>query len=235
MRNLSRLLALPASLLLVLSTAPAQTLSVEPQWPYNLPPHVKYFPEDEPLVRKNAELQKRLVEERPLGVRKMTGDEGEMFFLEYWYFSRDKDTRSQMDGSSDMDKGSALHLREVRESNDGRAEWTNTSIIQLQPPFVLHSDQQASLHGRPNRYPRAVLGQRDFQCPGGTSNCASIGRPNSCCASGETCQLISDTGLGDVGCCAAGQCSEQVQGCQQGYTACPGSSGGGSVFVFPPN
>ena len=105
-----------------------------------------------------------------------------------------------------------------------------TTLFPLQPPFSLHSERQMGSLPLSRKMPRAILSlfERAFQCPTGTSSCDSISRPDSCCPSGEVCQLINDSGDGDVGCCRQGQsCSDEVAGCTQGYTSCPGSQGGG--------
>lgn len=234
MRNLSALLSLPASLLLFLSTASAHTLAIDAQWPYNLPPHVKYFPEDEPLARRNVEIQRKLVEQTPRGVRKMSVEEGEMFFLEYWQF----DLADEMLESGEPDPGIKSRIptsyRQYGEM-DNTEPAMNTSIpLFLQPPFPLHNKQPMTsnpLFRRLLRTPFAELARRDFQCPTDTSNCVSVGFPNSCCATGTTCIAVTDTGAGGVGCCAPGtNCnSGQVVGCQQGYTLCAGSYGGGEL------
>ena len=232
MRDLSKILGLPAALLLLISSTPVQTFSLEAEWPYNLPPHVKYFPEDEPIFRKNAEIRKRMVDQRPVGVRKMTNNEGEMFFMEYWHFERESSQITREGLSGDL-KPSDTTLRGggLGSTRQGEGAWANASLADLQLPFLLHSNRQkhaSSIQGHPNRHLRALLEPRDFQCPSDTSPCLSINQPNSCCPSGETCQVITDTGLGTVGCCAGSSgCSAQVQGCQPGDTACPSSSGGG--------
>ena len=70
---------------------------------------------------------------------------------------------------------------------------------------------------------------RSFDCPTGTSACVSIGQPNYCCATGETCSSITDTGLGPVGCCPAGvSCAGDITQCNEeaGQSACPQNLGG---------
>ena len=231
MLGLASFALVPASLLLVIASAP-QALSIETQWPYNLPPHMKYFPGDETLVRKNTGIQKKLASQQPIGVHKMSGDEGEMFFPEYWVFDEAEDASTKV---RERKRSLSLRLPSVHEDRDALDSWVNATELQpLQAPFTLHSDQQTESKGilrRFYRLPRAMLyhlDERDFQCPGDTFSCTSINRPNSCCPTGESCQLIANTGLGDVGCCAQGQtCSAQVSSCQQGYKSCPGSSGGG--------
>ncbi|PKX94404.1 putative GPI anchored protein [Aspergillus novofumigatus IBT 16806] len=114
-----------------------------------------------------------------------------------------------------------------------------------------HSSQSYDNHEAPEIQPRAYpfrpsvpinmgfspLLRRDFKCPTGTFACTAIDRPDSCCGAGDTCVLVQDTGLGDVGCCPQGQtCSGVIGSCQQGYMSCPASMGacvsGGCANVF---
>ena len=74
-----------------------------------------------------------------------------------------------------------------------------------------------------------MLQKRGFDCPTGTSACTSISQPNYCCATGETCSVIADTGLGPVGCCPAGlSCAGDIKVCNTaaGQTACSQDLGG---------
>lgn len=103
----------------------------------------------------------------------------------------------------------------------------NDSFPGLARPPLLPHDSTPFTRGLLPRYLRFALGnsrldKRDFQCPAGTSNCASIDRPETCCPEGQTCQRVQDTGLGDVGCCPQGQtCGGSLSDCGQGYTSCP--------------
>ncbi len=221
----------PASLILFIASTPTPAQALEPRWPYNLAPGVKYFPEDEPLVKRNIDIQTRLVDQKPIGVQKMSSDEGEMFFLEYWRFEGGNQAPTLRDELSLTEKRvQSLGLRSDEGDSTSSDAWFNTTFLPpLQAPFSLHAISEEVYHGPLS--PRAVLhllSRRGFQCPTGTASCSTINRPNSCCPTGEACQLITDVGLGDVGCCAQGQsCSNQVSNCQQGYTSCPGSAGGG--------
>lgn len=213
-----------AFVLLFIAGAPAAS---QREWPYNLPPDKKYFPEDEGLVRRNSAIQKRLAAQRVVGVRKMPGDDGEMFFPEYWVFESEVDNNPAKTYGKRISVSS--HLEDYQD-REGLNYWVNSTLLHpLQAPLSLHSVESRVWRG--NRMPRAILeklSKRDFKCPGNTFSCSSINRPNSCCQTGESCQSIADVGLGDVGCCAQGQtCSQQVSSCQQGYKSCPGSSGGG--------
>ncbi len=218
------LLSLPASLLLLLPCAPAQTSNHKLQWPYNLPPHIKYHPEDEYLVRRDLQIQQRLAYQMPAEVEKMSGDEGEKFLMTYWHFELQ---------STEGEQGQNISAPILRRRDWDSGLWANASIPQpLQPPFLLHTDQQQTsrnphfLHLPHFAFPS--LQKRAFQCPSGTSNCSAIGRPDSCCSTGETCQLITDTGLGDVGCCGVNlTCAGEVTVCDIGLTSCPNNTGGG--------
>lgn len=213
-----------ASVLLLIGCAPVTS---QTEWPYNLPPGMKYFPEDEGLVRRNTAIQKRLAAQRAVGVCKMPGDDGEMFFPEYWVFEGEADNgQAKQIGK----RNSTLPHPEHYQDREGLKNWANSTLLHpLQAPLNLHSFKAKVWRG--DRMPRAILEKlykRDFKCPGNTFSCTSINRPNNCCPTGESCQLIADVGLGDVGCCAEGlTCSQQVSSCQQGYKSCPGSSGGG--------
>ncbi|TID15699.1 hypothetical protein E6O75_ATG08027 [Venturia nashicola] len=214
MRRL-RLLSLPPALLLLIATTLPCTASSEPDWPHNLPAHAKYFPQDEPLVRRGLSAQEQLAASRtPIGVRKMGEDESEMFFLDYWQFEEQEE---HMQSPSRRDK--KLWTRSIPANHSLEGE--------LLPPLLLHSSglDQSSF----GLSPRSLFA-RDFQCPSGTNNCSSINHPNSCCAAGETCVSVADNGIGNVGCCPAGAtCTREVASCDTnaGYKSCPGSSNGG--------
>ncbi|KAK2760841.1 hypothetical protein FQN54_002080 [Arachnomyces sp. PD_36] len=179
------LLSLPTPLLLLLPLITTSTATAT---------------SNESILRRNAEIEDKIFnQQQPVAaVKKMTEDEGEKFFLEYWYF-------------------------EDIASSSG-----NGSSVPFSLPFPLHSDSRG-LFGRYFNLPRHLpLSKRGFECPTGTNSCDSINRPNSCCAQGQTCQIITDTGLGDVGCCASGEdCEGGVSECEEGYTSCPNNPGGG--------
>lgn len=144
------------------------------------------------------------------GIRKMTEDEGEKFFFEYWDFGGLPSTL----GNTSSDPAT------------GRRD--------LQPALALHSANDSESfdisekNSRNARRALAILLGRDFKCPSGTASCSSIGRPDSCCNEGDTCEIVQDTGLGTVGCCPAGEnCGGSVGSCAQGYTSCPSRLGGG--------
>lgn len=221
----TQLFTLPASLLLLIATSPTQVPAQDLQWPYNLPPHVKYYPDDEALVRRNMEIQQKLQEQPPTGLRKMSDDPGEMFFLDYWSFATSEDSNGT--NSCDRAQGQTPQLRQVS---------ANGSLsLPLEQPFPLHSDEEffnSSTIRRHLRFPfsgRPILEKRGFQCPSGTAACTNL-NPNVCCALGETCVTVQDTGtgLGTVGCCPNGEiCGGSLSTCPSGYISCPRNPGGG--------
>ena len=231
MKPRSSLSLVPLSLLLLITSWPAQTEAKdlpspwprEPSFKMDLPSPVSHVDKGHSDPRKIARGGE------PVGVRKMSGDESEMFFMEYWQIDtklgdadilsyRDRNRQIIRNRGPDLVESTALGLQ-------------NASIPHiLEAPFALHTERRTMSNPLLRRLPQALslLGERAFQCPSGTSDCSSISRPNSCCPSGETCQLITDSGQGDVGCCGQEQsCSQQVAGCQQGYSSCPGTQGGG--------
>ena len=167
----------------------------------------------------------------PVGVRKMSGDQGEMFYPEYWSF----DSMSDHDAQLILGKRKP-NSRQSLYNEDKSRDLTNSSIpIPFQVPFALHAREEPKF--RPNlghmlKSPRAIfsLDKRSFQCPGGTFACTSINAPNSCCLIGTTCSNITDTGYGDVACCEQGEiCSGNVNSCPSGDTVCSEASGSGST------
>ncbi|KAL2430837.1 hypothetical protein ABEF95_013834 [Exophiala dermatitidis] len=155
-----RLAALPASVLALIvatATTAAAQHNLDWQWPYNLPPDAKYYPEDDVVIKRDIAIQQKLQRSGATvtGVRKMSGDPGEKFYLDYWGFAPETE-----EGDEDINRAN------------------NATLASLD------------------------VAKRGFQCPSGTTACTSIDRPNSCCATDSTCQLVTDTGLGDVGCSA---------------------------------
>lgn len=210
MRDLLRILSLPPALIALIVTYPTIAIA-EPKSPYDVPAHMKYFPEDEVLVKKGLAAMEQIATKSPIGARKMTEDEAEMFFLDYWQFDEeDVPIRRR-----------SLELEYLNQTmGDG-----------LLAPLLLHSASSGQSHisNRMN-----YLFKRDFQCPAGTNSCESIQRPNSCCSTDETCVSVTDTGQGDVGCCPSGQsCTNAVSSCDTsaGYTSCEGTSANGGCCI----
>ena len=231
MRTRTSLSLVPLSLLLLITAWPAQdeAKDLPSTWPREL--SIKTNPPSpvSHIEKRRSDPQKIARGQKPVGVRKMSGDESEMFFMEYWQIDAklsDPDNLSFRDRNGQVIRS---HDSDIVES--ALLGLQNASIPHiLEAPFALHTERRIRSNPLLRRLPQALslLGERAFQCPSGTSNCSSINRPDSCCPSGETCQLITDSGQGDVGCCGQEQsCSQQVAGCQQGYSSCPGTQGGG--------
>src|SRR5271167_3085430 len=120
MRLARRLLALPSCLLVLLTSIPQHASSQELQWPYNLPRTVKYYPEDEAHIKRDIDIRQRLQHQQAIGVRKMSADPGEKFFLDYWSFEED-------------------------DHNQNIARWTNSSMSHaFEPCLPLHTDDEDS-------------------------------------------------------------------------------------------
>jgi len=202
MRDLALLLSLPSSILLLLATSAATAQDLP--WPYNLPRTAKYLPEHEAQIKRDLEIQQRLSWQEPAGVKKMSDDEGEKFFLGYWDFG------PQSEGWETADRHERLDA-----SNQ------STTITVLDAPIAPHTG-----HDRPHipLFGRSLFA-RNFQCPGATTSCSSIGS-DLCCPTSQSCVKVS----GGVGCCPSGQsCGTVVGSCDTsaGYTDCPNSPNGG--------
>ena len=206
------MLSLPPALLALIAIS-IPSVSASPDPTPKLPAHLKYFPEDEALLKRGLSAMDRLSSRTPKGVQKMSDDPDEMFFLDYWQFEEEE------------------VAQQVLARRSLPAHHTNSSANPaLLPPFLVHSDtpEQSLLSGRMPVFARDL--SKRFTCPEGTFGCDSINRPNSCCGTGEVCISVQDTGLGDVGCCPQGQtCNGVVTECDTaaGYKSCPGFSGGG--------
>jgi hypothetical protein len=191
------LLTLPPTVLLLLCA----TASAEPQWPHNLPRHLKYFPEDEIHAKRNLHVKERMKHERPVGVKKMSVDEGEMFMLDNWIFASDLARRSDL------------------------SQFGNSTCDAQSPLRPLAEDGFFS-----RMRVRAALAKRQFACPAGTSSCSSIGAPDVCCGTGSSCINVNNSpGVGSVGCCPRGStCSGSIKcDTSNGYSSCPDAPNGG--------
>ncbi|KAJ5086402.1 hypothetical protein NUU61_007709 [Penicillium alfredii] len=194
----------------------------------------------ENILCRNAEIASRLAAKPVHGVRKMSDDEGEKFFLDYWRFSNDtpgnlleRKVDEDMNTTTTAIDASPGTIECISPDHANMADEDSPAAIFLarsypfQPPALVDSGtgpQRRSFTGiLPN-----LLESRDFKCPTGTHECKAINRPSRCCGSGESCELIKDIGSGDVGCCPNWQtCSGQIGSCQRGYTACSQALGGG--------
>ncbi|KAF2198738.1 hypothetical protein GQ43DRAFT_400289 [Delitschia confertaspora ATCC 74209] len=218
MRSIN-LLSLPTAVILLLCASPA--VSDEQAWPYNLPKHMKYFPEDESHAKRGLSIQERLQREKPIGVKKMSTDEGEMFFLDNWIFAGDINPVEE--------KSVKRSETWIMERSSDSEEYRNVSVQPAFSPLRPHSE--FSFSGPDMRFAKRtdLLLERDFKCPEGTKDCSSIGAPNSCCGAFDTCINVQDTGFGTVGCCAQGSnCAGSIScDTKNGYTSCPASPNGG--------
>ena len=231
MLPLAALQLIPASLLLFITTAPTVTQALDKPWPFGLG-HFSKRKFGHELRRRGDETDTtHHIAQVPIAVRKMSNDQGEMFFPEYWHFEPETNGASKLE----LDKRRHTpHPLGPLEDESVVKDWVNASMPQpLQAPFALHTNRQLDtrpLFSRLLHPPGAIFARdtRNFACPSGTSNCTSINRPYSCCAAGLVCQRTTDSGLGDVGCCEPGQvCGNEVSGCPEADLACPDSLGGG--------
>ncbi|KAH6631100.1 hypothetical protein B0J18DRAFT_423117 [Chaetomium sp. MPI-SDFR-AT-0129] len=178
----------------------------------------------------------------PTAVRKMPADQGAKFHHEYCAFDDSHQEMPQGIFASEPIPNTppppaALAARSTHDTDDARRLWANSSAeLAVRAPFgvLLGSyEQQMEEEKNWNILRRAAsalshLNQRQWACPSGTTSCAAIGFPHSCCGRDEMCMAVDDTGLGPVGCCPAGAtCSGGISGCAGGSTACDSQVGGG--------
>lgn len=157
----------------------------------------------------NAAIESRLARSPIHGMKKMSTDEGEKFFLDYWSFI--DETQSER---RDLD-------RAENGSTDTSEEYGLPGDIFFPRSFPFQASVPGQVHG-------GFLQARDFKCPTGTNACTSIGRTDRCCSIGDTCEIVKDTGSGDVGCCPKGKkCSNVVGKCPSPWTTCSEALGGG--------
>ncbi|KAI9776448.1 MAG: hypothetical protein M1839_009559 [Geoglossum umbratile] len=229
----ARTFAVPVVLLLFTIASKTVAARYEPAgqygWPYNLPVDAKFWPEDGPFRRRDLEGLNAEPARKPIGVRKMNGDEGEKFYTDYWMFAGPEKVGGERPMLQPLE--SKRDLRPSDEDEDEALQLHNSTSTPhpFKAPILLHTnDYQNPLYRRSPRAALLALQNRDFKCPGGTTDCSSIGRPNSCCGSGEVCQIIPKTGLGDVGCCPVGKgCSGGLENCDSGFMKCSDDLGGG--------
>ncbi|KAG4435549.1 hypothetical protein IFR05_008960 [Cadophora sp. M221] len=193
MRLTTSFLSLPASILLLIVThTTAHSPSVDSpstpsaeQWPYNLPPHVKFWPEDPPSRRRDLEAIEEHIRlgREPVGVMKMSDDEGEKFYMEYWQFEGELEQKGLFEPQT-----SNAGLRRRDNLEEGSFPGNDTLIVQFKPPFMLHTESTFTAEELKAREilnaagVLAALEKRDFTCPTGTSDCSGIGFSGSCCA-----------------------------------------------------
>ncbi|KAJ5281259.1 hypothetical protein N7478_006631 [Penicillium angulare] len=171
------------------------------------------------ILRQTAENEARLAEKTIHGVRKMSPDEGEKFFLDYWTFL--DDSQGLLSDRSIVDHDSANANADDQASDEDTSNDYLTYLFHQRPSPFNPSFPWEGNHG-------SLLEARDFKCPTGTYACSSIGRSDRCCSTGDTCENVKDTGSGDVGCCPNGKkCSDTVGLCPNPWTTCSEALGGG--------
>lgn len=194
------LLALPATLLALIATTTAAE---------NQPRPADLRPEHQKHLKREQQAQEQLQWQRPVGMRKMSGDEGEKFFLHYWNFG-DLPAESET----------------LEEQVEDMQKYGNASL-KLLAPIAPHFERAHTYR----RFPGYSLFARDWgSCPEGTKSCTEIDRPDSCCSETDECIQVEDTGNGDVGCCPqGGNCGKSISNCDEsaGQTSCPESDNKG--------
>ncbi|OQD62999.1 hypothetical protein PENPOL_c010G05392 [Penicillium polonicum] len=158
------------------------------------------------ILQRNAAITSQLAAGPALGVKKMSEDEGEKFFLDYWSFG------------DDSSSGNISERYLSDEDGFSPARFVAQSYP-FGPAYSLGSDGDSQfLHRENNDSANNLFEKRDFKCPTGTTACVSIGRSDRCCGSGETCEIVADTGHGNVGCCPSWKtCSGMIGSCQSAY------------------
>lgn len=176
------------------------------------------------IQRRNAEIEARLADELVYGVRKMSTDEGEKFYLDYWHF---EDAVHGDGGLSERDLA-GVNTTAASDANSQKKPVENTGNGFSPAQFLARSYAFNPSFGPEFGVRGSSLESRDFKCPSDTIACTSINRSDRCCSAGDTCVIVTDTGSGDVGCCPKGQtCSGTIGPCQSGYTTCSTALGGG--------
>lgn len=181
----------------------------------------------------------------PTAIRKMGTDAGEKFLHEYSAF-HDDDEVYQL-GTHALPAAAAQEGGPLTPAEAALLAANASASIPYRAPFAAHllgrsgefgfgeaeaeqqqqGKQQEDVFRRAARWAEARLARRDFSCPTGSSDCAAIGYPDSCCQTGTTCVVIADTGLGAVGCCPEGESCTGTIACTGGQQGCSSDSGGG--------
>ena len=224
----SLFVVLPVSLLCNAAGWQAYATSTDPRpWANFLSPFRDNKALSERLDKNGVEMSKTISQRKATQVRKMSGNENEMFLPHFWTFEPAGDDVGE--GKNLGKQDSTAFSDALNSSVYSSLDWSNASVVYpLQAPFALHREDQIRKDPIFGGIPRGLLRrQSGFKCPSTSSDCSSIGRPNSCCSNGLVCQLIQDNGQGDVGCCAEGETCDGAVQCAQGYSGCPGNNGGG--------
>ncbi|KAL9526909.1 hypothetical protein SMMN14_09086 [Sphaerulina musiva] len=205
------LLALPTTtrillLLLLLLLFSSATTTHAAQWPHNLPRSAKYYPEHQSQVERGVRAQQKLTWQQPVGMKKLSDDPSEKFYLHYWDF---------------LEEGGA-EAQEVEEAEAEAEDVGYGNMSSLLPAIAQHTNHERHLASF--LFHRRNVFARDFKCPTGTTSCGSVAS-DLCCQIGESCINTAE----GVGCCPAGAtCGNEVGDCDTaaGYTSCPGAGEG---------
>ncbi|KAI2790223.1 hypothetical protein POX_d05729 [Penicillium oxalicum] len=158
------------------------------------------------ILRRGADIEARLANEPIIGIRKMSTDPGEKFFPEYWHFGDSLDVPGQNDGLAGTDLAH-FNTTARRENLLDTARSSFSPAQFLSRSFAYSPSVESAFGLKRSR----ILDSRDFKCPANTYSCTSIDRPDRCCSVGSACEIVPDTGAGDVGCCPSGQsCSGTI-------------------------
>lgn len=173
------------------------------------------------------------------GVKRMSGDEGEKFFWEYWYIDNDNDDGVVVSNDTKTETTATEqpeHITTDLGQNEPQFHLQARTYPYQPPSLALALELELELAHPQNQslaQPQQQHHQkRDFKCPSDTTSCAVVNWPDFCCRKGDVCELIQDVdGSRRVGCCPAGRYCHYngvvVGGCREGYTSCPESVGGG--------
>lgn len=171
----------------------------------------------------------------PIAIRKMGTDAGEKFLHEYLAFGDEE--HIAIDPGTQATAPASAHPGILTPAEEALLAANSSALLHFRAPLAPHLNA-GSLDERMEgtdpwesfnraRMVEARLARRDFACPTGTSSCSSIGYPNSCCQIGETCEQITDAGLGPVACCPIGEACTGSIACTGQQQACSSESGGG--------
>jgi hypothetical protein len=232
MRLTSRLLGLPASILFLITAHTATALRDNRLAANNFPDKARWLDAsaDQRDVEARDEQTQTPLGSSPVGVMKMSDDPAQKFYMHYWGFEE------ELPQANTPEVPPARLLRTRDDEEEAVLLANSSAAISFRAPFALHAEDSFALghleargriSGRDASEALAALQKRQFSCPTGTSDCSSIGYPNSCCTTDETCFQIQDTGLGPVGCCPDGDnCGGSISGCTSPNTPCAENQGG---------
>lgn len=178
----------------------------------------------------------------PTAIRKMSPDAGEKLLREYLAFVEEEVEEDDEEEEEDQVAGAVTRAHGPLGPAGGELVAANSSAsVPYLAPFAPHFSpgleaRDSTGNGGESggwslsQGPWGVvarLEKRGYACPTGTSDCSSIGYPNSCCQTGTQCVQITDTGLGPVGCCPDDtSCSGSIV-CSGSQEGCPSDIGGG--------